>query len=80
MDYQIKIVYSKQVKVIIYTVGFAKVMINLVVRYHSLLESIISDQGSIFISTFWFLLCCFLDIKQKLFTAFYLQINRKNKR
>ncbi len=55
------------------TPTLAKVIIEVVVRYHSLLDSIISDWDSIFTSKFWFLLCYFLGIKQKLFTAFYLQ-------
>ena len=53
--------------------GLVKVIIDVVVQYHGLPESIINDQGAIFTSKFWSSLCYFLGIKQQLFIAFHLQ-------
>ena len=59
-----KIVYNKSLKVTINISSLAEVIINVVMQYHGLLYSIISDRGAIFMSKFWFLLCYFLDIKR----------------
>ena len=64
-------VHYKPVKVTINAPRLAKVIINIVIQYHGLLDSIISDQGAIFISKFWSLLCHFLGIKQRLSTKFH---------
>ena len=45
----------------------------MVVRHHSLLDSIISDRGAILTSKFWFSLCYFLGVKRRLSTAFHSQ-------
>ena len=50
----------KLVKVIIDILGLAKVIINVVVRYHIVPKSIIKDQNLLFILKFLFLLCYFL--------------------
>ena len=75
-------VYYESVKVTINASGLAKVIINIVMRHFGLLDSIVTNQGSFFISKFWLSLCYFLDIKRKLFTAFYPQtdgqIQRQN--
>ena len=68
-------VYYKPVKVTINAPGLAKVIINVVVQYYGLPNSIISDQGAIFTFKFWLSLCYFLDIKRKLSIAFHLQID-----
>ena len=47
-----KMVYYKPVKVIIDTLKLAKIIIDVVVQYHNLPDSIISDQGVIFTSKF----------------------------
>ena len=65
--------------VIINTPGLAKVILNVVVWHHGLLNSIVSDKSSLFISKFWSSFCYFLDIKRQLSTAFYLQINGQTK-
>lgn len=65
-------IYYNLVKVTINIFCFAKVIINIVVRYHSLFDSIVSDYGLVFSSKFCFLLCYFLEIKHKLSTTFYL--------
>ncbi len=67
-----KMVYYEWVKIIINTPGFAEVIIKAVVRHHDLLDSIVSNQSSVFTSKFWSLLYYFLGIKRKLSSAFYL--------
>ena len=71
VDWLTKIVYYKQVKITIDTPGLAKVILNVIVRHHNLLNSIIINRGSLFTLKFWSLLCYFLGIKQRLFTTFY---------
>ena len=70
IDCLTKMVHYDPVKVIIDAPGLAEVIIDVVVRHHSLPDSIISDWGAIFTSKFWSSLCYFFDIKQRLFTAF----------
>ena len=54
----------------------------MVVHYHGLTDLIVTNRGYFFFSNFWKLLCYFLSIKQRLFTAFYFQtdswIERQN--
>ena len=59
-----KIVHYELVKVIINTLRLAEVIINAVVQYNGLPNSIISNCRAIFMSKFWFLLCYFLGIKK----------------
>ena len=73
-------IYYKLVKVIIDAPGLAEVIINVVVRHHGLLNSIVTNRGSLFTSKFCSLLCYFLDIKQKLFTAFHPQTDGQTER
>ena len=80
VDHWTKMVYYEPVKVTIDTPGLAEVIIDVVVRYHGLLDSIISDRGAIFTSKFWSLLCYFLGIKRKLSTAFHPQTNGQTER
>ena len=75
-----KMVHYELVKVIIDAPGLAKVIINVVVRHYDLPDSIITDQRSFFTSKFWSSLCYFLDIKQRLSTAFYPQTDSQTKR
>ena len=70
VDQLTKTVYHKPIKLTIDTPGLTKVIINVVVRHHGLFDSIVSDQGSVFTLMFWSLLCYFLGIKPKLYTAF----------
>lgn len=70
-----KIVPYKPVKIIIDGACLAKIIINIVVRHHDFPKSIARDQSSLLHLKFWFLLYYFLNIKQKPFTAFYLQTN-----
>ena len=75
-----KMVYYNPVKVTINTPGLAKIIIDVVVKYHGLPDSIVNDQESLFTSKFWSLLCYFLGIKQGLSTAFYPQTDGQTKR
>ena len=73
-------VHYEPVKVTIDAPGLAESIINVVVRHHGLLDSIVSDRGSVFTSKFWSSLCYFLGIKRKLSTAFHLQSDGQTKR
>ena len=75
-----KMVHYKPVKVTIDAPGIGKVIINMVVHYHKVLELIVMDQGSLFTSKCGSLLCYFLEIKKKLFTAFHFQTDGQTKR
>ena len=54
--------------------GLAKVIIDVIVYHHGGWELIITDQGSLFISKFWFLLYYFLRIKKAIYSL--LALNR----
>ena len=73
-------VYYKPVKITINAPGLAEVIIDVVIRYYGLSDSIVIDQELLFTSNFWSLLCYFLDIKQRLSIAFYLQTDGQTKR
>ena len=51
----------------------------MVVQYHMLPDSIVTDRGSLFTSKFWSSLCYFLDIKQRLSNTFYPQTDGQTK-
>lgn len=80
VDWLIKTVHYKMVKIMINISGLAKVIIDIVIRHHGLSELIISNCSLLFTSKFWSLLCYFLDIKRKLSTAFHLQTNGQTER
>ena len=63
-------VYYISVKVTIDIAGLAKVIIDVILRHHRVLESIVIDQGLFFISKFWSLLCYFVRIKKKAIHSF----------
>ena len=73
-------IYYKPVKVTINAPGFAEVIIDIVVRHHGLPDSIVTNRGLLFTSKFWSSLYYFLDIKRRLSTAFYLQIDGQTER
>lgn len=73
-------IYYEPVKITINAFSLAKVIIDVVVQYYGLPNSIISDWSSVFTLKFWLLLCHFLGIKQKLSTAFYLQTDGQTQR
>lgn len=72
--------HYKPVQVTITNPRLAEVIIDIVMRYHGLSDLIITDQGLLFTLKFWLALYYFFDIKQRLFTTFYLQTDSKTKR
>ena len=76
VDRLTKMVNYKPIKVTNNASKLAEVNIDIVVQYHGLTDSIISDRGAIFMFKFWFLLCYFFGIKQRLSSAFYPQTDR----
>ena len=75
-----KMVYYKVIKITINSWGLVEVIIKAILRQNGLLDSIVSDHGSVFILKFWFSLCYFFKIKQKLSMAFHPQTNGQIKR
>ena len=51
-----------------------------VVKLHGAPKSIVTDRGSIFTAKFWSVLCYHLNIKRRLSTASYPQINGQTER
>ena len=80
IDKLTKMVHYKPLKITIDALGLVEVIINVVVRHHSLSDSIITNRGFLFTSKFWFLLCYFLEIKRWLSIAFYPQTNDQTER
>ena len=72
-------VHYKPVKITINASGLAEVILDVVVRYHGLPNSIVSDISSLFTSKFWSSLCYFLGIKPRLSIAFYSQTDGQTK-
>lgn len=68
-----KIIHFKSVKTMIDVVDLAKIIINVVLRYHGFSKLIVGKQASLLNLKFWFLLCYFFDTKRKLSIIFYLQ-------
>ncbi len=79
VDRLTKMVHYEPVKVTIDAPGLADVIIDVVMRYHSLPNPIVSDRGSVFTSKFWSSLCYYLKIKRKLSTAFHPQTDGPTK-
>ncbi len=73
-------VYSIPVKVMIYVPSLANVIVDVVVHYHRVLESIVIYQGSLFTSKYLSSLCYFLGINRKLSIAFHLQTDGQTER
>ena len=80
VDWLTKMVHYEPVNITIDAPGLAEVILDVVVWYHGLSDSIVSDRGLLFTSKFWSLLCYFLGIKRRLSTAFHLQTNDQIKR
>ena len=59
-----KMVYYEPVKITIDTPRLAEVIIDVVVQYHGLSNSFISDRRALFTFKFWSLLYYFLSIKR----------------
>ncbi len=73
-------IYYNPVKVTVDVPNLIEVIINMVVRYYGIPNSIIIDCDLLFISQFWSLLYYFVDIKKKLSTSFYPQTDGQTKR
>ena len=73
-------VYYKVVRTMIDISELAKMVIDIILRHHDTLKSIINDRDSLFTLKFWFLLCYFLDIKRRLSIVFHLQTDEQIKR
>ncbi len=80
VDRLIKMVHYEPLKVTIDAPGLTEVIIDVVVRQHGVSESIVTDQGLLFTSKFWSLLCYFLGIKRKLSTTFHPQTDGQTER
>lgn len=70
-----KMIYYKSIKVTIDNSGLVKVIIGVIIWYHSFSDFIINDWRSVFISKVWFSLYYFFGIKCYLFTTIQSQIN-----
>lgn len=66
VDQLTKMVYYKLIKTTIDAPRLAKFIINMVVQYYGLLDSIISNHGSVFSPNFGSLTCYFFKIKKKI--------------
>lgn len=73
-------IYYEPVEVTINAPKFDKVIIIILVQYHSLFNLIVSNRKLVFTSKFCLLLYYFLCIKRRFFTAFILQTNGQTKR
>ncbi len=60
--------------------ALVEVVIEAVMQYYGLPDTIVSDWGSVLTSKFWSSLYYFLGIKRKLFTAFNLQTDNQTER
>ena len=80
IDWLTKMIHYKLVKFTINTLGLVEVIINMIIYHYIIPESIVMDQGLLFTSKFWYLLCYFLEIQIKLFIAFYPQTNSQTKK
>ena len=73
-------VHYEPVQMTITAPTLVKVILNIVVWYHGLPNSIVSDRGSVFTSKFRSFLYYLLSIKQRLSTAFHPQTNGQTER
>ena len=80
LDWLIKMVHYKPVKITLDISGVAKVIIDVVVRYHGLLNLIITNRSLLLTLKFWSLLFYFLCIKRKLSTTFYPKTDSQTER
>ena len=80
VNWLIKMVHYKPVKITLNAPELAEVIIDVIIRHHGLLDLIVTNRGSFFTSKFWSLLCYFLSIKRRLFTAFHPQTDSETER
>ena len=70
IDWLIKMVHCKLLKITLDVTGLAEVIMDVVVDHHGFSGLIVTHREFLFISKFWSSLCFFLSIKHRLFTAF----------
>ena len=80
VDRLTKMVHYEPVKVTIDAPGLAEVIIDMIVWYHDLPDSIVTDRGSLFTSKFWSSLCYFLGVKRRLSTTFHPETHGQTER
>ena len=80
IDWFIKMIYYKPVKVIINILSLIKPIINIIIRHYNFSNLIFFNKKSFFNSKFQSSLYYFLNIKWKLSTTFYFQLNSLIKR
>ena len=80
VDRLTKMVHYKPMKITIDAPSLAEIIIDVVIRHHGLLDSIITDRSSLFTLKFWSSLCYFLEIKRRLSTAFHPQTDGQTER
>ena len=73
-------VHYEPVQTTITASTLAKIILNVLVWYYGLHDSIVSNRGSVFTFKFWSSLCYFLSIKRRLSTAFYPQTDGQTER
>lgn len=73
VDRLTKIVHYEPVLTTLDVEQLAEVLIEAVIKYHGLPDSIITDRESLFTSRFWSSLCYYLNVKRRLRTAFHPQ-------
>lgn len=66
-----KIVHYETVMITINVLELGEVILNMAMQYYGLINSIVVDWDLVFILKLWLSLCYFLEIKQKLSTAFH---------
>ena len=80
IDWLTKVVHYKPIKITINAPGLVKVIIDVLLRHHGLLDSNVINKSTFFILKFCSSLCYFLSIKRWLSIIFYLQINGQIKK
>ena len=79
VNWLIKMIYYKPVKITINTPYLAKVIINMVIQHHGLQDLIVFNRAFLYTSKFWSLLCYFFSIKRRLSITFHPQTNSQTK-
>ena len=80
VDRLTKMAHYVPVKTTLTAEQLAEVLIDVLVRYHGLPDSIVSDRGSLFTSHYWSALCHFLSVKRRLSTAFHPETDGQTER
>ena len=80
VDWLIKIVHYKSMKITIKTFNFLKVIWDMVMQQHDVVNSFVSNWSLVFTLKFYSSLYYFLKIKQRLYTTFYPQTNGQTKK